>query len=81
MTRPIGRLLQFAGLALLPLAMVLELTDLVGPSFGVRDMLIMLVFGASLFYLGRLLEGYSQPIAKGDGRRTKDEGQRTKRLE
>lgn len=56
----LGRILQIAGLLLLPLAMLLEVTRILGPSFGVRHLLVTLIFGFSLFYLGRLLEGYGQ---------------------
>jgi len=53
-----GRLLQLSALVALPLAMVLELTGLMGRSFGLSEMLIMLVFGIAAFSLGRLVEGY-----------------------
>lgn len=56
----IGRVLQILGLVLLPLSMVLELTRILGPDFGVRQMFVMLIFGASAFYLGRLIEGYAR---------------------
>jgi hypothetical protein len=56
--RAVGRTLQILGLILLPTAMLLELTRALGPSFGVRDMLVMLVFGGALFYVGRFVEGY-----------------------
>lgn len=59
--RFLGRLLQIIGLTLLPLAMLLELMRVLGPSFGVRDMLLVLVFGFAIFYFGRVLEGYGQP--------------------
>jgi hypothetical protein len=59
--RSVGKLLQILGLILLPMAMLLELTRILGPTFGVRDMLLMLVFGGALFYLGRFIEGYRQP--------------------
>jgi hypothetical protein len=58
--RGLGRGLQFFGLLLLPLAMGLELTGNLERRFGVSDMLVMLVFGFSAFYLGRLLEGYAR---------------------
>ena len=58
--RIIGRLLQFAGLVLLPLSMILELSGILGATFGTRDMLVMLLFGAGIFYLGRIVEGYSR---------------------
>ena len=54
-----GRMLQLAGLILLPLAMLLELSGSLGRSFGVSQMVIMLVFGVAVFSLGRLVEGYS----------------------
>jgi hypothetical protein len=56
----IGRLLQILGLILLPLAMVMELTGALGRSFGLSDMVIMLVFGAAAFYIGRYMEGYAR---------------------
>jgi hypothetical protein len=56
--KALGRLLQVAGLVLLPLAMMLELTRVLGPTFGVRHMLLMLLFGGAMFFLGRLIEGY-----------------------
>ena len=59
--RFIGRSLQLAGLALLPLSMILELSGVLGATFGTRDMLVMLIFGAGIFYLGRIVEGYSRP--------------------
>ena len=55
----LGRLLQLFALSALPLAMLLELTGALGRSFGLSEMLIMLVFGVIAFWLGRLLEGYS----------------------
>ena len=58
--RTLGRALQMLALTLLPLAVVLELTGGLARSFGLADMLIMLVFGILAFCLGRLLEGYGQ---------------------
>ena len=46
------------GLVVLPLAMVLELSKLLGRDFGVSDMVIMLVAGAAAFLMGRIIEGY-----------------------
>lgn len=57
--KPIGRFLQYVGLFVLPLAVVLELTDALGRSFGVSQMVIMLVFGFCAFQLGRYLEGHA----------------------
>jgi len=53
--RAFGKILQFIGMTILPLAIVLEL---VGP-FGTKEMLIALGFGLAAFYLGRTIEGYS----------------------
>lgn len=55
--RVLGRLLQILGLTLLPLSMLLELNQSLGRDFGVSDMVIMLVFGFAVFYVGRFLEG------------------------
>ena len=55
--RSVGRLMQFAGLSLLPVAMFLEL----GNAFSLGKMLIMAIFGLSCFWLGRIIEGYSPP--------------------
>ena len=57
--RQFGRLLQVSALVVLPLAMVTQLTGVLGRPVGVSEMLLMLVFGAALFYLGRIVEGYS----------------------
>ena len=59
--RAFGKFLQVLGLALLPLAMVLDLlggSDPLRP-FGVSQMVLMLGFGMAIFYIGRILEGYS----------------------
>ena len=42
--RVFGRLLQMLGLVLLPLSMVMELTNGLGRSFGVSQMVLMLVW-------------------------------------
>ena len=57
--RAIGKLLQLGGLVLLPVAIVLELTGSLNRDRGVADMVIMMIFGLSAFYLGRFIEGYS----------------------
>ena len=54
-----GRFLQFSGLVLLPAAILMELSNLLGRN-GVAEMLIMLVAGAAAFWLGRLIEGYAR---------------------
>lgn len=53
----LARLLQYAGLILPPLAIVLQLMN----AIDVRDMLMMLVAGLAAFWLGRLVEGYRPP--------------------
>ena len=58
--RVLGRALQFVALALLPLAMVMELTGGLGRRFGVSDMVVMLGYGVLLFLLGRALEMYAR---------------------
>ena len=60
MVRHLGRALQYLGLAVLPLGVVLELSDAWGRSFGVADLLKSLAFGVAAFFIGRLIEGYSQ---------------------
>jgi hypothetical protein len=52
-------MLQFAALALLPLAMFMELSGTLG-EHGLSEMLKFMVFGIALFYTGRLLQGYSK---------------------
>lgn len=57
----IGKKMQVLGLVLLPLGMVLDLlggSDPLRP-FGVSQMVFMLGFGVALFFLGRIIEGYS----------------------
>jgi hypothetical protein len=59
--RVVGRGLQIAGLVALPVAMVCELTGTLDRSFGLSEMLLMLVFGTCCFYLGRFLESFGHP--------------------
>ena len=59
MMRVIGRLLQYIGLAALPLAIFMELTGMLGRASGLSQMLLMMVFGFSAFHLGRYLERFS----------------------
>lgn len=57
----LGKFLQVLGLALLPLSIILDLlggSDPIRP-FGVSQMVLMLGFGMAIFYIGRILEGYS----------------------
>jgi hypothetical protein len=59
MLHSFGRLLQAAGLAVLPLAMVMQLTGSLRAPTGnvsVSVMLLLMVFGVVLFSLGRVLE-------------------------
>ena len=60
-----GKLLQVAGLVLLPVSMMMQLTGGVraqtGGGFTVSAMLLMMVLGVSLFSVGRILEGYGRP--------------------
>lgn len=53
--RWIGKLLQLLGLVVLPLGMLLQL----GETISLGKMLVMMVAGASAFWLGRLIEGYA----------------------
>ncbi len=53
--RLLGRELQRLALILLPIAIVLELFHAV--SLG--QMLIMMIFGAAAFGVGRIVEGYA----------------------
>lgn len=53
----IGRWLQILALVLLPLAIILELSGQLGRN-PLSDLLMITLFGATAFYLGRLLEGH-----------------------
>ena len=59
--RAVGKNMQILGLILLPLGMVLDLMGGNGPlrPFGVSQMVFMLGFGAAMFFMGRIIEGYS----------------------
>ncbi len=57
--RSFGKALQMFALALLPLAMLMEATNVLGRDTGVSDMVIMLLAGVAAFMLGRLIEGYA----------------------
>ena len=59
----VGKLLQVAGLVLLPVAMVMQATGGIRARTGVftvSAMLLLMVFGVVLFLLGRILEGYGR---------------------
>lgn len=51
----LGRFLQIVGLVAPLVAMLLQLTT----DFSVGRMLIMLLFAAACFWIGRILEGYA----------------------
>lgn len=53
----IGRWLQILALILLPLAIILELSGQLGRN-PLSDLLMITLFGATAFYLGRVLEQY-----------------------
>ena len=54
--RKLGHLLQVLGLVLLPLAILLQLNL----TIDVRQMLAILLGSVSLFWIGRLVEGYAK---------------------
>jgi hypothetical protein len=58
-----GKLLQVAGLVILPVAMMMQVTGGIrAPTggFTVSAMLLLMLLGVSLFLIGRLLEGYGR---------------------
>ena len=57
--RTIGKLMQFSGLGLLPVFVALELSGALGRGSGVAELLLAMIFGGALFYLGRIIEGYA----------------------
>ena len=60
--RTIGKLLQVAGLVILPFSMVMQVTGGLRAPTGnvsVSVMLLLMVFGVVLFSLGRVIEGYA----------------------
>ncbi len=57
--KSLGKLLQVGGLVVLPVAMLMELTGMLGDR-ALTQMLLMLVVGAVAFILGRLIEGYAR---------------------
>jgi len=64
----IGRFMQIFALVLLPAAMVAQL---VMPDFRSSQLLVALIFGAAMFYLGRMLEGIARSDADKLKRRDK----------
>jgi hypothetical protein len=59
-----GKLLQVAGLVLLPVSMMMQLTGGVraptAGGFSVSAMLLVMVLGVGLFCVGRIVEGYGR---------------------
>jgi len=55
----LGKMLQLFGLIILPLSIVMQLSDLLGRKINLSQMVFMLVAGVTAFYLGRLIEGYA----------------------
>ncbi len=55
----IGRWMQILGLVVLPVSILLELSGALDRSFGLSEMLLMMVFGFCAFYLGRYVESYA----------------------
>jgi len=62
--RTLAKFMQLLGLVLLPLAVLLEVAGSLSRDRGVADMLIMMLVGASSFYLGWVMEGYVKGGAK-----------------
>ncbi len=63
MLRSFGKSLQLLALVILPVAMVIQLSREMRATTEVSDlsvMLIFLVFGAAMFGLGRIMEGYAR---------------------
>ena len=54
--RSVGRLLQIVGLGLPAVAILMQITD----RLSVGKMLVLAVAALSLFYIGRILEGYAR---------------------
>ena len=55
-----GRTLQWIGLIILPVAMLMELTGGLDRDVGVSDMVFMLGYGVIAFMTGRMLEGMAK---------------------
>ena len=54
-----GKMLQWIGLAVPPIAMYMEITGTFLRD-GVADLLIALIAALCAFYLGRIIEGYAR---------------------
>ena len=55
-----GKLLQVAGLLILPVAMSMQITDLLGRALHVSHMVFMAIFGVCLFGIGTILANVGQ---------------------
>ena len=55
----LGKSLQIFGLVILPISVVFELLGRLGRN-GLIEMLLMMLFGAAAFCLGRYLEGFAR---------------------
>lgn len=58
--KAIGKMMQFVGLVILPASILMEITGQLNRDSGVSQMVIMMVFGAVIFYFGRVVEGYAR---------------------
>jgi hypothetical protein len=56
--RQLGKLLQWIGLAVPPIAMYMQFSDQFVRD-GVADLLLALVASICAFYIGRIIEGYA----------------------
>lgn len=54
--KPLGRGLQWVALVLLPLAMILQIDERIT----LGQMLTLWIAGISLFWIGRIVEGYAR---------------------
>jgi len=57
--RKLGRGLQIFALVVLPLSMLMQVSNVLGRQLYVSEMVIMLVAGVAAFMLGRMIEGYA----------------------
>lgn len=57
--RTLGKILQVVGLVLLPIACLAQLSDGIGRSYGLSEMVLWSAFGVAAFVLGRYIEGYA----------------------
>lgn len=53
--RPLGRLLQIAGLVIPPVSILAQAAG----ELSVRTMLVLLIAAVSSFWIGRIVEGYA----------------------